>query len=491
MSREGMNVSQTGEKLVTMGREEPLPIRPLPVAPNPIHLLGPGMVLTAIGVGLGESYMWPRMAIVFGPKVAWLFLTGVTIQLFVMMEMARWAMATGESIFFGAARIGRPLMWFFWTVALLVYIWPGHVTLGAQAISTITGIPWVPLAIGGIILIGVVISFSKVIYNTMETVLATLIGIIVIGAAIMASMVATPGEWWSMITGFFSIGWWDPRMGSAKWMPILIGSIAFAGPSGMQQMWYTLYLRDKGAGMGQYIGRITGWLSDEEESMPQRGFTFDTTHSEEMTKWQGWRKWITFDALALFWVITMVTMAIFSVLALAASRIDTGAAAALQAGQQTAALKAMASAFSKVGGRATYYMYYIFMGIVGWKMSFGIFDAFSRGQADMTWYFMPGARKYNMSRWYFIYLYLAILVGILMVLFGSPKGPLFILNVLAFLSAFVMGTYCPLLLYVNNRLLPKEIRPGWLPNLALTIGTIFYLGGLFYSLVFLGAIPSG
>jgi signal peptidase I len=61
------------------------------------------MILVALGVGLGETFLWPRLVIVFGPNIRWMFLVGVALQTVVMLEMARYAMATGESIFFGAA----------------------------------------------------------------------------------------------------------------------------------------------------------------------------------------------------------------------------------------------------------------------------------------------------------------------------------------------------------------------------------------------------
>ncbi|WP_344748089.1 Nramp family divalent metal transporter, partial [Streptosporangium vulgare] len=82
-----------------------MPIRTLPDAPPSIHILGPTVFLVALGVGMGESYMWPRLVLLFGPEIRWLFLIGVTLQAVVMLEMARYAMATGESIFFGAARV--------------------------------------------------------------------------------------------------------------------------------------------------------------------------------------------------------------------------------------------------------------------------------------------------------------------------------------------------------------------------------------------------
>ncbi len=104
------------------GRLAPMPIRKLPEAPESVHILGPAVILVALGVGFGETYLWPRLVIVFGPEIRWMFLVGVIVQTVVMLEMARWAMATGESIFFGAARLAKPIMWFFFIVAILVYI---------------------------------------------------------------------------------------------------------------------------------------------------------------------------------------------------------------------------------------------------------------------------------------------------------------------------------------------------------------------------------
>ena len=73
-----------------------MPIRKLPEAPAAAHILGPAMILVALGVGFGETYLWPRLVIVFGPDIRWLFMVGVIVQTVVMLEMARYAMATGE-----------------------------------------------------------------------------------------------------------------------------------------------------------------------------------------------------------------------------------------------------------------------------------------------------------------------------------------------------------------------------------------------------------
>ena len=197
--------TQAPERTVRVGGQEELPLRPLPPPLKPVHLLGPGMALTALAVGLGETFQWPRL-MVFGPNVRWLFLIGVTLQLVVMIEMARWAMATGESIFFGAARLHPIVTLFFFVTGVLVYIFPGHVALGAQALESLWGIPWVPTAIAGLVLIGLILTFSKIVYNVVETVLTVFISILVVGSAIIASLVGSLSDVGSTITGTFAIG---------------------------------------------------------------------------------------------------------------------------------------------------------------------------------------------------------------------------------------------------------------------------------------------
>ncbi|MFL5991157.1 MAG: Nramp family divalent metal transporter, partial [Rubrobacteraceae bacterium] len=211
-----------------------MPIRDLPEPPASLHVLGPGLLLAALGVGLGETYLWPRLVILFGPEIRWLFFIGVTLQGIVMLEMARYATATGESIFFGAARLWRPIMWLFFIIAVMVYIWPGHVALGAQAFESLTGISWYVFGVAGLILIGVIISFSTIVYNVVEAILSTLIGILVIGSSIIAALVGNLGFVWATITGLFTFGYFPQEAISgpqaAELFPLIVGAIAFAGP---------------------------------------------------------------------------------------------------------------------------------------------------------------------------------------------------------------------------------------------------------------------
>ncbi|WP_017596389.1 Nramp family divalent metal transporter [Nocardiopsis potens] len=479
------------ERFWRAGRLEPMPIRKLPKAPPSIHILGPTVFLVALGVGMGESYMWPRLVLVFGPEIRWLFLIGVTLQAVVMLEMARYAMATGESIFFGAARVFKPLMWFFFITAIAVYIWPGHLSAGASAFERVTGIPWQATAVAGMLLVGVVFTLAKVVYNLLENVLSICIGLLVVGTAVVAAMVGSFADLASTVTGMFAIGYMPEEALSPAWFPIIVGSIAFAGPSGMQQMWYTLHLRDKGAGMGAHIPQVRGLRhAGEQESMPSRGFMFDTSDSAEMGKWKGWRRWVAFDALLLFWGITMLVTISFTVLAQASARLDPGVTEVIRDGERDAALDAMAGAFSAAGSPVLGTVFFLFIALIGLNATLGLFDSFSRGQADMTYHFVPGAKRFSVSKLYAFFLWGLILFGIGVLLFGPADGPAAILDVLAFLSTFAMGAYCVVLLLVNNLTLPKPIRPGIVSNALIGFAALFYLGALFYSLFAFGVVVS-
>jgi hypothetical protein len=207
-----------------------------------------------------------------------------------------------------------------------------------------------------------------------------------------------------------------------------------------------------------------------------------------MAKWKGWRRWVTFDALLLFWGITMLVTVSFTVLAQSAARENPDVKGLIEGGDRDAALLAMSDAFASAGGPILGGLFFGFIALIGMNATLGLFDSFSRGQADMTYFFMPGAKKFKMAHLYAGFLWGLITFGILILLFGPADGPSGVLDILAFLSTFAMGAYCIVLLLVNNRMLPKPIRPKIWTNLIIGFGAVFYLGMLFFSLVKFGVV---
>src|SRR5918992_1508408 len=418
--------AEGAERVWRAGKLPPMKIRKLPEAPAAAHVLGPAMILIAIGVGFGETYLWPRLVIVFGPDIRWLFTVGVLVQTVVMLEMARYAMATGESIFFGAARVWQPLMWMFFAIAALVYIWPGHISAGAESLEEITGISWQASATVALIVIGIMFTVVRFVYNFIEGLLAIAVGVMVIGSAIVGAFVGSLHDLGVTLAGTVRVDTWIPSEAfTAAFFPVVVGALAFAGPSGMQQMWYTLWLRDKGAVMG-----------------------------------------------------------------LNAADLNPDARTALLEGDRDAALPAMGDAFEEAAGFFDT-LFFIFIAIVGFKASVGLFDAFARGQSDMTYYFLPGAKRLKMAHLYGLYLWFVIIFGIIILNFGPADGPTGILDILAFLSAFVMGAYCLTLAVVNNKNLPKKLRPHWAFTVVLVLGGIGYLTAIMYSVIKYGVSDIG
>jgi hypothetical protein len=199
---------------------------------------------------------------------------------------------------------------------------------------------------------------------------------------------------------------------------------------------------------------------------------------------------VRYDAILLFFGITMLVTIIFTVMAMHAAEVNPEAKKQLLAGDRSAALDAMKSAFSSTANILGT-LFFVFISIVGWKASVGLFDAFARGQSDMTYYFMPGAKKFKLAQLYGFFLWGVIIFGILIINFGPVDGPEAILNVLAFASTFVMGAYCLTLAAVNRKNLPPKIRPNPIITVILVLGGLAYLGMLFYSMLKFGVTDLG
>jgi hypothetical protein len=487
-----MSDEEQADKEVPMGVGAKLKLGKLPKPPKAAHIMGPGIILAAMGIGMGEIVMWPRMALMWGPGVLWLALVGFTIQYFVQKEMSRWVTATGESFFQATTRIGfnKLFSWLFFLSAPLIYFWPGWIGIAGQVLSNALGQPfgemsWQIFAVMGVVAILILLTVSPVVYDLIKKVMT---GAIIISSTlviIVALMVATPERVFAVLKGFVSFGYWVPEMSSKLFMPFVVGSIAYAGPSGMQQIWYTLWCRDEGMGMGAYMGKITG-LFGREESVPEAGYTFDTDDSEEMEKWRGWRAYCNFDARVLFYAMSIILTFFYVLLQMGALSIDPNLMELERTGKSLAIITGMGEVFNKYIGPWASTMFFLVAFVQIWNTGFGVYDGYARGQADIIYYNVPAARKIHLSKWYYIFLYGTLIPAC--VTFFIVKKPLVLVTVGTWLAAFAMAFYCPLLAYVNNRLLPKALRPKWYQTLWLIIGTVFYWGMILYSLS-IGALP--
>src|SRR3989304_1920863 len=155
-----------------MAELAPLAKRDLPKPLSLKKLIGPSFILLGLGLGSGELILWPYLASNFGLGIMWAAVLGITFQFFINMEIERYTLATGESIFVGLTRkFGRLAPYWFILTTLVPWMWPGIAAASAKLITTAVGVNYSGLA--GIILLivlGAIYSLGHVVYKTQEKV---------------------------------------------------------------------------------------------------------------------------------------------------------------------------------------------------------------------------------------------------------------------------------------------------------------------------------
>ena len=104
----------------------------MPEAPRFRKLIGPSFILLGLGLGSGEVILWPYLVANWGLGIIWGAILGITFQFFMNMEIERYALTKGESIFVGLARKFKffPIWFIFSTLA--GFIWPGIAAASAK-----------------------------------------------------------------------------------------------------------------------------------------------------------------------------------------------------------------------------------------------------------------------------------------------------------------------------------------------------------------------
>ncbi len=133
--------------------------------PQPIALrkmIGPSFIILALGLGSGEVILWPYLAANYGLGIAWGAVLGITCQFFINMEIERYALVRGESVFVGLAKMSR--VWPLWFIAstFIAFGLPGIIAAGAQLLAAVIGVSnYTWLAAGLLIAIGLLLSLGK------------------------------------------------------------------------------------------------------------------------------------------------------------------------------------------------------------------------------------------------------------------------------------------------------------------------------------------
>ena len=293
----------------------PMPLKDLPEAPPLRRVLGPGIILVATALGSGEYVIWPFVASNLGLAVLWAAVVAVAIQFFINMEVERYTLATGETAITGFTRLWKPWWFLFVVMAIVPNMWPGFATGAATCLSfVIGGLDIKLVAILGLLAVGVTLTATPVVYQTVEKFQTAIIVGVIVWLVIAVVAGTTRDAWGDFISGFSSFGSIPFGKDEAVTAAVIAGAIAFAGSGGCGNLAVSNWVRDKGMGMGHYIPHIVSPLTGEKEAVPSTGNTFPPT-DENLARWKRWWKVANAEQAVTFWLIGTAGIVVLSVLA--------------------------------------------------------------------------------------------------------------------------------------------------------------------------------
>jgi hypothetical protein len=450
----------------------PLKTRKMPPALPLRKMIGPSFIILGLGLGSGEVILWPYLASNYGMGIIWGALIGLTFQFFMNMEIERYALARGESVFVGLARKVKALPIWFFLSTFVPWMWPGIVAASAALFGHVFGVPLEQhkyLAIGLLIVMGLILSLGPVLYKTVERLQKVLIIFGVPSIFIISILLADANDWAATTQGIFGIGDGFFLLPAGIAVSSFLAALAYAGAGGNLNLAQSFYVKEKGFGMGKYAGKITSLLTGKKapDNKPLlTGSTFGT-NKEELKEFHKWWRNINVEHFLVFWLTGSITIVLLALLAFTTTF-----------GEGNKSDISFVIAESQAIGQLLFPALGTFFLIVAGCTLFGtqltVYDATSRILSENTILASRGAIKdRHLPKVYYLTLWLLIGAGIIIFMSGFTQ-PLQLLFLAAILNAIAMFVHTGLTLWLNKTSLPKEVAPKKFRTFAMVAAFLFY-----------------
>jgi hypothetical protein len=408
------------------------------------------------------------MASQAGLVFLWAAVVGVAVQFFINMEIERYTLATGQTAITGFQRLWKPWGLIIVGLALLATSWPGWAT-GAATVATFAfggGDP-VVIAVCLLFVIGLILTASPVVYQTVERLEFLKVGAILV-IIVVALVAAITSEAYSDTTqAVTKFGAFPSEIELA----ILVGALAAAGAGGANNLVQSNWIRDKGFGMGRYAPRIVSPITGEEEAAPSGQLYRFPEDEENLSRWRVWWKRANLEQFFSFAVIACVSIVVFSLVAY--STVYGNPDLPDESGFDFISLEA-----SVLDDRVGDWFGTLFL-VIGsvslFAAALGIVDYVSRLVADVVRVGYTGhSARWTESRLYFTVVWVMVVFGAAILLAGFDQ-PLVLVTISTVLGGVIMTIYSILLVVTNRRYLPEALRlRGY--RLAIIAAAIVLLG---------------
>lgn len=440
----------------------------LPTPPSLWRTIGPSFILLGLALGSGELLLWPFLAANYGLGLLWGALLGVSFQFVLNTEAMRYTLAKGESIFVGFRRLSILLPIWFILSTFIPWSIPGFSSASSQILAQFIPIFSTKIvAIGLLLLTGIILSAGKTLYKTMETIQRNIILIGVPMIILLTFYLSSMTDWQSAAWGLIGRGdgWWlfPANIGFFAFL----GAFAYSGAGGNLNLAQSYYIKEKGFGMGKGTRKISSLISGGQQKMYLEGKIFSQTASNNKL-WQRWWRLVNIEHFLVFWVLGFVTIALLSILAYA-----------LVFGQaQAEGISFLYQEAAIITGRVGPFVgtaFLLLSAIMLFSTQLGVIESSSRiiSENILLLFYRPG-KKSNLSAGFYFALWGQITLGILVLLSGWQE-PRFLITLSAVLNAAAMMIAFPLIYWLNRRELPKLIQASWWRKLVMLIAFIFFV----------------
>lgn len=457
--------------------------KPFPEPVSIKKLIGPSFVILALGLGSGEVILWPYLTANYGLGIVWGAILGITFQYFMNMEIERYTLIKGESIFVGIHKLFKPAIFWFIASTFIGFGLPGIIAASAQVLASVLDIQnfkWI--AILFLIIIGLILSIGKTVYQTMEkiTKVVILIGVPII--FLLVIFLSTKADWFTLLNGMIGKGEGFRFLPEGISIATFLAAFAYSGAGGNLNLTQSIYIKEKGYGMGIYSQKISSLFSKNKEDEIILDGTDCALTPENISRFKKWWKLISIEHAFIFWFLGGISIIFLMLL----SYITT-----YGLGNNSEGINFVINEGFIIGQRVFPLIGSLFLVMVSlmlFQTQLGIMDSTSRIMAEnfaIKKLESQETRKINLSKVYYSFVWAQIVFGIILFLFNiyEPKT-LIVLG--AVINAFAMFVHLALVSWLNHQSLPKAFRPNWMRKIIIAI--IFLFFGIFSFMVLLDKV---
>src|SRR3989338_11622927 len=450
-----------------------LGLQNLPQPPKFSKLLGPSFVLLGLGLGSGELILWPYLSAKYGLGLVWGMVIGITFQFFINMEIERYTLATGESVFVGLSRKFGSLspLWFILST-FLPWMWPGIILSSAILLSSLINVNSTFITVTLLLLIGLLLSISKIVYKTQEQFQKYLIILGVPFIFALCLIFVKPIHLNDLFRGLAGQGNGFFLLPLTLPLFTFLGALAYSGAGGNLNLAQSFYIREKGYGMGKFMGRITSVITGKAEQWRLTGMTF-AVNQANLGRFKRWWRVMNLEHGLIFWGAGLATILL---IALLAYNTTSGL------GKNSQGVNFVIAEAEMIGQRLAPGVGTVFLVIVGlflFGTQLSVLDASSRILAENWLLLFPTLGEKRLRSLFYMFLWLQIGAGVVNLAIRI-RDPLLLLTIGAVLNAVAMLVHSGLTLWLNTTSLPPALQPNWWRRgaLVLAVGGFAILSGL-------------